>query len=88
MFLSVRDKRKLIVFEIKIPRKLFEPKMSEVTGGQRKLRNGLLNDFDSSPVFTGVMNSSRTRVAEGDTCGGKDNCSQDFDMETWRKALA
>jgi hypothetical protein len=68
-FLSVRDKCKLIVFEIKIPRKVFEPKRAEVTGGHRELRNGLLNDFDLSPFFTGVIKLSRTRVAESNTCG-------------------
>jgi hypothetical protein len=81
-FLSVRDKRKLIVFETKIPRKLYEPKRAEVTGGQTELRNGLLNDFDSSPVFTGVMKSSRSRIAGGDTCGGKDKFLQGFGVET------
>ena len=46
-FLSVRDRRKLIVFEIKIPRKVYEPKRAEVTEGHRELCNGLWNDFDS-----------------------------------------
>ena len=71
-----------MVFENKIPRKVFEPKRAEVTGGQRKLRNGLLNDFDSSTVFTGVMKSSRTRVVESDTCGGKEKCPQVYGVET------
>ena len=81
-FLSVRDKLKLIGFEIKFPRKLFQPKRAQVTRGQIELRNGLLNDFDSSPVFTGVMKSSRSRVAGGDTCGGKEKCLQSSDLET------
>jgi len=81
-FLSVRDKRKLIVFEIKIPRKVFEPKRVKVTGGQIELCNGLLNDFHSSPVFTGMIKSSRTRVAQGDTCGGKEKSLQGFGVET------
>ena len=51
--LNLRDERKLIVLENKIPRKVFEPKMAEVTEGQKKLRNGLLNHFYSSPDFTG-----------------------------------
>jgi hypothetical protein len=80
-FLSVRDKSKLIIFEINIPMMLFEPKMAEVTGGRRELRNGLLNDFVSSTFFTAVMKWSRTRVAEGDTCGGKGKCLQDFGVE-------
>jgi len=81
-FLSVRDKRKLIVLEVKIPRKPYETKRTEVKGGQIELCNGLLNDFDSSPVFTGVTKSSRTKVAGSDKCGGKEICLQNFGVET------
>jgi hypothetical protein len=63
-FFSLRDKHKLTIFEPKIPRKVFEPKKAEITRDQRKLRNDLLNDFDSLKDFTGGMRSSRTRVGK------------------------
>jgi hypothetical protein len=47
--LTLREEHRLRVFENKVLRRIFEPKRDEVTEGWRKLHNGDLNDFYSSP---------------------------------------
>jgi hypothetical protein len=40
---------------------MFIPKMDEVTGGWRKLRNGQLHNFDCPPDAIRMIRSSRMR---------------------------
>jgi hypothetical protein len=43
--LTLREKRRLRVFEDRVLRRIFEPKRYEVTGEWRKLHNEELNDL-------------------------------------------
>ena len=43
--LTLREERRLRVFENRVLRKVFGPKRDEVTGEWRKLHNEKLNDF-------------------------------------------
>jgi len=47
--LTLREERRLRVFENRVVRKVFGSKRDEVTGEWRKLRNEDLNDLYSSP---------------------------------------
>jgi hypothetical protein len=52
--LTLREERRLWVFENRAPRRIFGPKWDEVTGEWRKLRNEELNDLYCSPDITQV----------------------------------
>jgi hypothetical protein len=49
--LTLREKRRLRVFENRVLRRVFGPKRDEVTGERRKLHNEKLNDLYSLPNF-------------------------------------
>jgi len=51
------------VFENRVLRRLFGPKMDDVTLEWKKLRNDNLNDFYSSPNIVRVIKSRRMRWA-------------------------
>jgi len=51
----------LRVFENRVLRKIFEPKMDKVTGEWRKIHNKELNDILSSPIIFRVVKSRRMR---------------------------
>ena len=55
--LTLREERRLRVFEKEMPRRIFGPKRGEVTGKWRKLHNEELNDLHSSPNIIRVINS-------------------------------
>ena len=61
--LTLREERRLRVFENRVLREIFGPKRDEVTGEWRKLHNGKLNDLYSSPNIFRVMKSRRMRWA-------------------------
>jgi hypothetical protein len=52
------------VFENRVLRRVFGPKMEEVTGERRKLHNEELNDLYSLPNIVRVVKSRRMRWAE------------------------
>jgi len=61
--LTLREERRLRMFENRVLRRIFGPKRDEVTGEWGKLHNGELNDLYSSPNIVRVIKSRRMRWA-------------------------
>jgi len=61
--LTLREERRLRVFENRVLRRIFGPKMDEVTGEWKKLHNEELNNMYSSPNIVRVIKSRRMRWA-------------------------
>ena len=57
--LTLREERRLRVFENRVLRRIFEPKRDEVTGEWRKLQNAELSDLYCSPNIVRVIKSRR-----------------------------
>jgi len=61
--LTLREERKLRVFENMVLRRIFEPRRDEVTGEWRRLHDEELNDLCSSPNIVRVIKLRRMRRA-------------------------
>jgi hypothetical protein len=61
--LTLREERRLRLFENRVLRRVFGPKRDEITGEWRKLHNEELSDLYSLPNFGGVVKSTRMRGA-------------------------
>ena len=61
--LTLREERKLRVFENMVLRRIFGPRRDDVTGECRRLHNEELNDLYSSPNIVRVIKSRRMRWA-------------------------
>ena len=61
--LTLREERRLRVFENRVLRGIFGLKWDEVTGGWKKLHNEELNDLYSSPNIVRVIKSRKMRWA-------------------------
>jgi hypothetical protein len=61
--LTLREERRLKVFENRGLRRVFGPKRDEVTGEWRKLHNEELNYLYSSPIIVRVIKSRIMRWA-------------------------
>ena len=59
--LTLREERKLRVFENMVLRRIFGPRRDEVTGEWRRLHNEELNDLYSSPNIVRVIKLRRMR---------------------------
>jgi len=58
---TLREERKLRVFENMVLRRIFEPRRDEVTGEWRRLHNEEQNDLYFSPNIARVIKSRRMR---------------------------
>jgi hypothetical protein len=61
--LTLREERKLSVFENMVLRRIFGPRKEEVTGEWRRLHNVKLNDLYCSPNIVHVLKSRKMRWA-------------------------
>jgi len=61
--LTLREERRLRVFENTVLRRIFVPKRDEVTGEWRKLHNVELNDLYCSPNMVRVIKFRKKRWA-------------------------
>ena len=70
--LTLREERKLRVFENMVLRRIFGPRRDEVTGEWRRLHNEELNDLYSSPNIVRVLKSRRMRWTGHAACMGEE----------------
>jgi hypothetical protein len=69
--LTLREERRLTVFENRVLRRVFGPRRDEVTGDWRKLHHEELSDLYSLPNIVRVVKSRRMRWAGHVACMGE-----------------
>ena len=72
-WLTLREERRLRVFENRLLRRIFGSKRDEVTGEKSKLHNEELNDMHSSSNIVRVIKSRSMRWAGHVACMGEKN---------------
>jgi hypothetical protein len=83
--LTIREEHKLRVFENRVLRRIFGPKMVEITGEWIKLHNEELHILYSSP---NIIRQNKSRSEVGGTCGTygrEEECVEGFDGKARRK---
>ena len=80
--LTLREERRMKVFENKVLRRMFGPKRDEVTDEWRKLHNEELNDLYSSPNIVQVIKTRIMRWAGNVERMGEKRCLQGFGRDT------
>ena len=81
--LTLREERRLRVFDNRLLRGIFGPKRDEVTGVWRKLYNEELNDLYSSPQYCSGNKVEKNEMdVTCSACGGEERCIQGFGGET------
>ena len=81
--LTLREERRLRVYENRVLRRVFGPKRDEVTGEWRKLRNEELRDLYFLPNIVWVVKSRRMRWAgHVARIRGGERCAQVSSRET------
>ena len=73
------------MFENRVLRRIFGPRMDEVTGEWRKLHNEELNDLYSSPNIVRVIIEKNQMDGSCSACGEEERRIQGFGGETWGK---
>jgi len=80
--LTLKEERRLRVFENRVLRRIFGLKRDEVTGEWRKLHNEELNNLYCSPNIIRVIKSRRMRwVGHVARMGEENRCVEDFGGE-------
>jgi len=79
----LREERRLRVFQNRVLRRIFGTKRDELTGEERKLHNGDLNDLYYSPNIVQVIKSRRVRWARHAARMGRGDVHTEF----WWKTL-
>jgi hypothetical protein len=80
--LTLREECRLKVFENRVFRRIFGPKMGKVTRECRKLHNEELTDLYSSPNIIGLIKSKNEVGVACSTCGREERRVQGFGGET------
>jgi hypothetical protein len=83
--LTLRDKRRLMVFDKRVLRRIFGSKRDEVTREWRKLHDEELNDLYSSFSIVRMIKSRRMRGAGHVAHEGQERCIQGLGGETGGK---
>jgi hypothetical protein len=83
--LTLREERRMRVFENRVLRSIFEPKRDDVTRDWRKLLNEEFNDMYFPPNIIRVIKSRRMRLAGHVACTGEERRIQGFGGETCRE---
>ena len=79
--LTLREVRRLKMFEIRVLKRIFGPKRDEVSGEWRKLHNEELNELRSSFIIVRMIKLRRMRWA-GHVARIGERCIQGFGGET------